>query len=491
MPEDKPKVRIRMYRQGLGDCFLLTFYTAKEPTHMLVDFGTLGATTTGVKMVEVAADIAAETDKHLHLLIATHEHQDHVSGFRNGGELFDGFTIEHAWAAWTENPNDPKAVEVKKLPKDLAASLRLACDELHNDGNQINGEFGAIRSGVRGLLGFRGELPAGDGLFGADFKESVDASMRFVTSRIEDPDDFLSPGRVIEPVWLPGVRFYVLGPPRSEGDLKVLGDHDSPELYHVAAQMGRDLGRSLAFSMSGKTLADHRAELEPQAREEFDASFPFDSGFRIDLGEGKSRSPYLKAYDDSYEAWRRIDLEWIRTMEELALQLDDYTNNTSLVLAIELIDDGRVVLMPADAQLGNWRTWKNVTFTVNEKNGAKREVTAKDLLGRTIFYKVGHHASHNATMKEGGLEDMTRSDLVAMISVDSAVAHKRNPPWIMPADVLYKTLVEKTGGRVLRSDTGWPEDTFRPPSMTAEEWSATKANKDITIGPLYIDYHIH
>ena len=27
-----------------------------------------------------------------------------------------------------------------------------------------------------------------------------------------------------------------------------------------------------------------------------------------------------------------------------------------------------------------------------------------DLLHRTIFYKVGHHGSHNATLRERGLE---------------------------------------------------------------------------------------
>ena len=37
-----PSVRIRMYRQGLGDCFLLTFTeTGKEKFNMLIDCGLL------------------------------------------------------------------------------------------------------------------------------------------------------------------------------------------------------------------------------------------------------------------------------------------------------------------------------------------------------------------------------------------------------------------------------------------------------------------
>src|SRR5687768_12553836 len=53
-----PKIRVRMYRQGLGDCFLLTFFTGREPVHMLIDCGTLGSTTTGVKMQEVVKSIS-------------------------------------------------------------------------------------------------------------------------------------------------------------------------------------------------------------------------------------------------------------------------------------------------------------------------------------------------------------------------------------------------------------------------------------------------
>jgi len=78
-----------MYRQGLGDCFLLTFGDGDGAKHVLIDCGSLGATTTGVRMNEVARDIAAATGGRLHLLVATHEHKDHVSGFASEPEVFD------------------------------------------------------------------------------------------------------------------------------------------------------------------------------------------------------------------------------------------------------------------------------------------------------------------------------------------------------------------------------------------------------------------
>src|SRR5437867_12940176 len=92
---------------------------------------------------------------------------------------------------------------------------------------------------------------------------------------------------------------------------------------------------------------------------------------------------------------------------EFALNLDSDTNNTSLALAFEL-NDGRVLLFPGDAQVGNWESWhvdadgKPRSWQVNG-----RDVIARKLLERTVLYKVGHHGSHNATLREQGLERMT------------------------------------------------------------------------------------
>ena len=43
---------------------------------------------------------------------------------------------------------------------------------------------------------------------------------------------------------------------------------------------------------------------------------------------------------------------------------------------------------------------------------------------RAIFYKVGHHGSHNATLREKGLEQM-KNLRVAMIPVDEEMAKKK------------------------------------------------------------------
>jgi hypothetical protein len=79
------------------------------------------------------------------------------------------------------------------------------------------------------------------------------------------------------------------------------------------------------------------------------------------------------------------------------------------------------------------------------------EVTGPDLLKRTVFFKVGHHGSHNATLRYLGLEQMSSSDLVAFVPVFKAQAEKNR--WrAMPFQPLVQRLREKTGGRLVLSD---------------------------------------
>ena len=136
-----------------------------------------------------------------------------------------------------------------------------------------------------------------------------------------------------------------------------------------------------------------------------------------------------------------------RLATELALALQSYTNNTILVLALEAGEPGKgdVLLFAADAQVGNWESWQTWTC---ETNGVK--VTGPDLLKRTIFYKVGHHGSHNATLKGHGVEEMDGLK-AAIIPVDEAEAKKKH--WgSMPLPDLIAALEKKAPGMVLRTD---------------------------------------
>ena len=151
-----PPVRVRMYRSGLGDCFLVTFDPGGSEVHMLIDCGSLGATTTGVKLDKVVADIRETTKDHLHLLIATHEHQDHVCGFRNCKEEFQMIQVDRVWLAWTENPQDDDAKKIVKYKDDLGAALASAARALTDPkrGDKDSAELGAA---IQSILGFAGD----------------------------------------------------------------------------------------------------------------------------------------------------------------------------------------------------------------------------------------------------------------------------------------------------------------------------------------------
>src|SRR5262249_6761175 len=151
-------------------------------------------------------------------------HKDHVSGFGSQRAAFEAFTVDHAWAAWTEDPHDCLAQKVKRHQNDLESSLTLASNALVDEQAPFDEEFKAIGSGVRELLGFRGDLPADRAPLGADFAKTVNEAMKYATTRGTEPTEYLCPGTVIERPWLPGVRVYALGPPRSEEALTVLGE---------------------------------------------------------------------------------------------------------------------------------------------------------------------------------------------------------------------------------------------------------------------------
>ncbi|HEX5617130.1 MAG TPA: hypothetical protein VFX51_01845, partial [Solirubrobacteraceae bacterium] len=421
-------VRIRMFRQGLGDCFLLTFDTGDAPKQVLIDCGVLkGTPDSGQRMLAVAEAIRDETGGHLDVLVATHEHWDHLSGFHQAREVFEGLAIDDVWLAWTEDRAD-----------DIADSLRMHRQRALKAVEAAAQRLGACEGEVETRIADRlvALLDFEDGL-GAAGGATTAAAMQWVAARKPESKPFLRPGDQLSAgeSGLGGdVRTYVLGPPR---DVKQIKRSDpsrrAPEVYELAVSAAADR----AFYAAVESLGDGE-EAEEQ---------PFVRYYRFDQDDPDTQKRFAD-YLDERQAWRRIDNDWLGVAGRLALHLDSDTNNTSLALAFELGPDGPVLLFPGDAQVGNWLSWEALRWTVDEASGSPpRVVSADDLLARTILYKVGHHASHNATLRERGLELMTSRDLVAMIPVNRVTARKQG--WNMPFPPLFKRLEEKTEGRIL------------------------------------------
>jgi hypothetical protein len=64
-------------------------------------------------------------------------------------------------------------------------------------------------------------------------------------------------------------------------------------------------------------------------------------GRSVDEDEWKRIDGFLREHYYGGDDWRRIDGDWLGPATELALALQSYTNNTSLVLALELGDVGK------------------------------------------------------------------------------------------------------------------------------------------------------
>ena len=115
-------VKVRMYRTGLGDCFLLAFprshadNTPPDAFYLLVDCGVYKSTPDGAAKIEaIVKDIHDATGGRLDLLVITHEHWDHVSAFHQtqAQKIFENdIKLNALWMAWTENLNIPLAKQL-------------------------------------------------------------------------------------------------------------------------------------------------------------------------------------------------------------------------------------------------------------------------------------------------------------------------------------------------------------------------------------------
>ena len=263
-------------------------------------------------------------------------------------------------------------------------------------------------------------------------------------------------------------RIYVLGPPHDPKLIRKINPSTAnPETYGLLMTGKGALPLGVVVALDSR---DNAAQGQDEAAP-FHArvTIPLDAKGRPALfdkqaDDGDNWRAIDKFFQDNYVAgadWRRIDGEWLGPATELALALQSYTNNTSLVLALELgeLGKGDVLLFAADAQVGNWESWQTWTC---ESGDVK--VTGPDLLKRTIFYKVGHHGSHNATLKEHGVEEMDGLK-AGIIPVDEKEALKKR--WgRMPLPDLIAALEKKAPGMILRTDQ---EPVNRPGNVVIDD----------------------
>lgn len=291
----RSQIRIRMYRIGFGESFLLTFFGPPEK-HVLVDCGVHSQGDIGT-LDEVVADIEGTTGGKLAIVIASHAHQDHISGFDHHGETFGRFEIGEIWLPWTEKPGDQDAARLRRRNAALVAALR---SQFAAKPPTAEAAAAFVNIAARSNTSALKNLRSGFG---------TSAEVHY----LEGPDEIRDAGGIA------GLDVRLLGPPRDEAFLKKMY-MPVPERY-LRARAGAP--------------PDIVNEVVPFADDHVETG---DLAPRLDEAETERLREALAVPFDA-----------------LSFVLEEGINNTSVVALLSF--GGRHLLFPGDAQYGSWKFW--------------------------------------------------------------------------------------------------------------------------------------
>lgn len=365
-----PTMTVRMYNVGFGDCFLLLIPGRERTAKVLVDCGShfLGAGPRPIEDVarQVVEDVAEDGRPRIDVVVASHRHQDHVSGFT--ARAWADVEVGEVWMPWTEDPEDDLAEEIRLQQHGLAAAIQRAVEDptLATIADEHDLELTRAIA-LNSLTNDKAMRTLHFGFAGRPRR-------RFL-SRLNEPL-----GRVRA---LPGVTVHVLGPSR---DPRVIAKMRPPSKESFLR----------LFAAGGDVAAA--------------GSLPFDADWSISVEEFRADPAFgrLQPGGQVVGMLRKLTRDGV---VHSAASLEDAVNNTSLMLAFQV---GRsLLLFPGDSQ---WGTWELLL----------EDAKARRLLSRTTFYKVGHHGSHNAS-PVSYVEGLAADRLTAAISV-RPVERFRNIP---------------------------------------------------------------
>lgn len=126
------KLLIRLFDVGLGDCVYCRIpngHAEDRDFHILIDCGTLSGSEYLKRAVERLKLMLplVEGKRRIDLLVVTHEHKDHMTGF--GLKIWDEFSFGAIWMNAAMDPDHPQAQRAKKLhtfaAEAMAQALRL------------------------------------------------------------------------------------------------------------------------------------------------------------------------------------------------------------------------------------------------------------------------------------------------------------------------------------------------------------------------------
>jgi hypothetical protein len=418
MASDAPRrLTVRTYDVGFGDCFLLTFHYARRERHVLIDFGSMSwpksKIVKGNYALRIAEAIREDCGGKLHVVVATHRHQDHISGFerqggRGPGEIIRALEPEIVIQPWTEDPS---------APTDATAPARRGFTRTLLGMQEVAGQVVQAAAGLRGerLRGLREQLRA-IGMDNIANRDAIENLQTMAPNRYVCHGSSAGLGRL-----LPGVRTTVLGPPTVEQAASIGTQRrtDGDEFWHLSQVFWQRLAATGSASGAGaKPL------------------FPRHPTGRLPRSAGWYRYTAMQEQGDS--------------LMSIVRMLDKALNNTSVMLLFEVNDT--VVLFPGDAQYESWM------------HALARPAT-REKLARVNLYKVGHHGSLNATPKtlwrgfeqKGGARTPRR--LATLLSTQAGVHGNPERRTEVPRGSLLRAL--KEGSRLTNTQEFAPDELRR------------------------------
>ena len=464
--ESNAGLRVRMYRVGFGDFFLLTV-PGHPPQHILIDCGvTPGTTHKGDigTIKDAVADMAKETGNKLALIIVTHRHMDHIIGFSRCEEIFKQLKVDAVWMPYWEAEYDEQATkfqaELTSLALDVQQHLALAA----GTSPEVDEMLGMLRNATgldhSALMGVAGAKTGTGG--GSNAK-----SLQLLKSGFGVKPEYYAKGdkpKLPAALAATGLTAEILGPPPAEAADTFM------KLKDLKKGVGQYLGAS-ASSGSGKSFTPFDTPWRTMAE-----AYP-PSAFQEWVPRRKGAPPALgnKQLEEAVNASQPdMLLTAVKT-------LDGYLNNQSLVVLFTF--KGKKMLFVGDAQAGNWEYWMYGGSPNKAPSVDTLTPEGKTILGNLDFYKVGHHGSTNATPITA-VEAMG-GNFASMCSTQTDSYGNPKIGTEVPRDPLLAAIEKKSA--LVRSDQ--IEVTVGTGVEAAIDEKVPKpARGKYVVGPIYVDY---
>jgi len=450
-------LKVRMYRVGFGDFFLVTVPTSSGDQFILIDCGVFKGTSGKGDIGSIVAavdDMFKTTKGKLSLVIMTHRHADHIAGFSKAD--FSKFEASLVWMPYWEKFNADKGK--KSSAKSLTGDQNLTSDgenlseqkdeneafnlqlDIHTLAANLAMQFGsrtdddakealAQLGNATGIDDFSAAAANGKKKTGGGNAAALDMLKNHLGENGKKVRYYAAGDEPELPDELVGLTATILGPPPQKA-----------RAFLALTDLKKGVGQYLDSMTDGD---EGRKPIEPFPQE-------WTADLKRDYRPRDFRDQEIK-YEEAVKA---IESSQPDMLAAAAAKIETFLNNQSLVVLFEF--GGKKLLFAGDAQAGNWEYWLfKMSEPIKDPTKAGDIVEeSKELLQTIDFYKVGHHGSTNATpiqMVETATDRPAGSkSFVSMCSTEDDVYGNKAKSTEVPRTLLMDALAK--GSCLVRSD---------------------------------------